>query len=350
MEKNTENQTIESEIKTNEEKKPIFSRIQFWQGLSVLFILLFIISLFVGFRGSDNTSITGATVISKDAAKEKVQDYIDTVLRGRATATIDEIKEENGLYKMKVNLAGQIIDSYATKDGKLFFPNVIDLDNLPEINQPTQEPETEEVPKTEKPEVELFVMSHCPFGLQMEKAILPVMKLLGDKANIETKFVDYIMHGKEEIDDNTIQYCIQKEQKEKYIEYLECFLKEGKSKECLTEVGIDTDQLDTCIEETDKEFKITQDYEDKESWSNGRFPKYEVHAELNDKYGIRGSPTLVINGVTVRTQRSPEAVKEAICNAFEEPPEECEEELDTKATSPGFGFSENPKGSSGECS
>ena len=36
-------------------------------------------------------------------------------------------------------------------------------------------------PKKEKPEVELFVMSHCPFGTQIEKGMLPVARLLGDK-------------------------------------------------------------------------------------------------------------------------------------------------------------------------
>ena len=78
--------------------------------------------------------------------------------------------------------------------------------------------------KSDKPNVELFVMSHCPFGTQAEKGIIPVVNLLKNKINFSVKFVDYSMHGKSEIDENTLQYCIQKEESKKYIPYLTCFL------------------------------------------------------------------------------------------------------------------------------
>jgi len=32
------------------------------------------------------------------------------------------------------------------------------------------------------------------------------------------------MHDKKEIDENTVQHCIQQEQPDKYSDYLECFL------------------------------------------------------------------------------------------------------------------------------
>jgi len=60
------------------------------------------------------------------------------------------------------------------------------------------------------PRVELFVMSHCPYGLQVEKAILPAVKLLGDRIKFNVRFCNYAMHGKAEIDEELLQYCIQK--------------------------------------------------------------------------------------------------------------------------------------------
>lgn len=62
--------------------------------------------------------------------------------------------------------------------------------------------------KSDKPTVELFVMSYCPYGTQMEKALIPAKELLGDKANISIKFVAYTMHGAKETQENTRQYCI----------------------------------------------------------------------------------------------------------------------------------------------
>jgi hypothetical protein len=69
-------------------------------------------------------------------------------------------------------------------------------------------------------------MSYCPFGTQAEKGILPVVNLLKDKIDFKVKFVNYAMHGKKEIDENNLQYCIQKEEPNKYNSYLTCFLKE----------------------------------------------------------------------------------------------------------------------------
>jgi hypothetical protein len=52
------------------------------------------------------------------------------------------------------------------------------------------------------------------------------MSKLGEVADVNVKFVQYIMHGQKEADENVVQYCIQKEQKDKYIDYLNCFLAE----------------------------------------------------------------------------------------------------------------------------
>jgi glutaredoxin len=45
--------------------------------------------------------------------------------------------------------------------------------------------------------------------------------------------------------------------------------------------------------------------------------------QVGNKYGVRGSPTLIINGQRYSGARSSEAFKQAICSAFIEAPEEC---------------------------
>lgn len=193
------------------------------------------------------------------------------------------------------------------------------------------------VPKSDRPKVELFVMSYCPYGLQMEKAYLPAWDLLKNKADIDLKFVSYAMHGKKEIDENTRQYCIQKNYQEKYISYLNCFTGEDNFGKCLSAVGLSDNKLASCVSAADKQFNISGNFDDQSKWLSGRYPIYAVNGDLNDKYSVQGSPTLVINGVQAEAGRTPEAVKQAICNAFNNPPAECKKQLANTPFQPGFG-------------
>lgn len=198
--------------------------------------------------------------------------------------------------------------------------------------------------KKETPEVDVFVMSHCPFGTQIEKGLLPVWDLIGDKIDLNIRFVDYAMHGQKEIDEQLRQYCMQKKDMDSYRKYLECFLKEGKDDDsCLKEIKISKSEIEKCVKEADEKYGISKDYKDKSKWK-GRFPPFGIHSDLNKKYGVRGSPTVVINEVVAKTGRSPKALLDAICKAFKEPPEECKQKLDEANPSPGFGFK---KGSAG---
>ena len=194
------------------------------------------------------------------------------------------------------------------------------------------------ITKADKPQVELFIMTYCPYGLQMQKAYLPVMKLLSKKASFDVKWVNYIMHDKKEIDENNVQYCIQKEQKDKYLAYAECFTVKGDTKTCLTSAKINQNKLKTCIASADKAFDITKEYNTKANWLSGRYPVYKVHNSENQKYGVQGSPTLVINGSKVDgISRNPEAVKQAVCASFKTQPAECKTTLSSSAATAGFG-------------
>ncbi len=201
------------------------------------------------------------------------------------------------------------------------------------------------VPKSDKPKVELFVMSYCPFGLQMEKAYVPAWNLLKNVADIDVKFVSYAMHGKKEIDENTRQYCIQSEQPQVYQKYLSCFFGAGANngaeanyKGCLASAGVNQSKLSSCVSKTDSQYRITAQFNDQSTWLSGQYPVFPIHEDLNQKYGVQGSPTLVINGVQADVARTPEAVKQAICNAFNNPPAECNQTLPNTGYQAGFGL------------
>jgi len=197
--------------------------------------------------------------------------------------------------------------------------------------------------KRDKPVVEAFVMSHCPFGTQIEKGLLPVANLLKGKADISVKFCDYAMHGEKEVKEQLNQVCIQEQSKDKYMAYLDCFLEAEKSDECMAKAKVDKKKLETCVASTDKKFNVIKNIEDKSTYK-GRFPSFDVFKDLTDKYEVKGSPTLVINGVTAQAGRSPQQILDAVCLGFKNKPKECETKLSDETPSAGFGKGSQPAG------
>jgi hypothetical protein len=163
---------------------------------------------------------------------------------------------------------------------------------------------------------------------------------LKDKIDFELKFVYYAMHPTAgEVEEQLNQYCIQEEQNDKFIDYLTCFLDKGDGESCIDSTGVDKKKLGTCVELADKEFAISENLNDQSKWLSGRFPKFNTHLEENEKYGVGGSPTLIINGVEASSGRDSASLLATICSAFSEAPEECSTQLSSAQPSPGFGFS-----------
>ena len=82
---------------------------------------------------------------------------------------------------------------------------------------------------------------------------------------------------------------------------------------------------------------MTQLFGDKATWLSGYYSLYNVQKDLNVKYKVQGSPTLVINGAQVTVDRTPEAVKSAICATFTNKPAECATVLSNQGFQAGFG-------------
>jgi protein-disulfide isomerase len=315
----------------------------------MFFIVGFLLSWMVSPAMTGQVIGSGVTMSSDEIGQYTI-DYInENLLREGFQANLLGVSESNGMHEVEVDViqdgqdAGQQVKFYVSGNGELlFFNEPVDMTEPIEVPDettppPEQTPPDAGVPKSDRPVADVFIMSYCPFGLQMQKAVIPVMELLGDKADINIRFVHYIMHDKKEIDENTNQYCIQKNEPEKLVDYLKCFVPSDDHEGCAVEAGIDQAMLDECVADTDQEFDITGLYEDKSTWSNGRFPPYMVDAVDAEAYGVRGSPTFVLNGQTVSVNRSPEAVKQAICDAFNEAPEECSTALSATAEAPGIG-------------
>jgi hypothetical protein len=320
-----DNKSIKKCCQKMDKKKIIF--------ISISAIVLILLGTLIS-KLSPNPNALGI-----EEAKIKAEIFINENLMMPGTkANITEIIKEYGLYKIMVDVgSGEIIESYISQDGKLFFPQSINIQEYEDLygTPPTS---TEVSNKQDRPYIELFVMSHCPYGIQMEKALLPVISLLDNYLDFELKFNSYIMHEKEEIDEQLNQYCIQKENPEKLIDYLNCFNKTSESDSCLTETGINKAQISTCAGNTDQEYKITESYNDKSTWLMETYPIFTIYQEDNDRYGVEGSPTLIINEELVDTTRDSQSLLNLVCSSFVNQPEECQTELSNVA--PGYGFGE----------
>ena len=290
---------------------------------------------------------TEPTKLSDAVLKSKFETYInENLLASGYTAVVTKIEpydDHVSLAMIDIKQGTSVLQStqgYIANDGtSIFLGEAFRLNeslNRTSTDNST-EPETPQVTQTARPEAQAFVMSFCPYGLQFLKAYVPVMELLGDKADLEVGFVDYAMHGQKELEGNSYIYCVQKEEKPKLTSYLRCFVEAGNYTSCVATAGIDEAKISTCVAQLDSQYNITGLYNDHSTWAGGNFPQYPVQSALNAQYGVQGSPTFVLNGEQVSVARSAEAIKQAICASFTDPPEECNTELRTTAESPGLG-------------
>jgi len=313
----SEEETKET-IKETQQTQQIKSKKNPWIISTIILGIVVLVLLFFVLKGT----ITGS-VISEEKAGKAVVDWANSQTGGGVE--LIKVEEEYGLYKVIVSYKSQSIPLYVTKDGKTLVQGVLSLDS--ESNEKSQsQNENPQAPKSDKPKVELFVMSYCPYGTQAEKGIIPVFELLKDKIDSSIRFVHYVMHGDKETQENFRQICIREEQSDKFLNYLKCFLEDANYSKCLTEAGINTVSLEDCIENR------VEDY-------------YKVDSDLSQGYGVRGSPTLVINGQIISSGRSSSAFLDTICSGFNDTPEECSEELSSNTPSPGFGYKYSTSGS-----
>ena len=283
--------------------------------------ILVIVLVFVIFM---KAGVTGNVVsVSGEEAGDNLIEFINS--QGQGTAEFVSAEKEGSLYKIIVNYNGADVPTYVSLDGKYFLPSAVPLtgDAIASAGQ-DQQPAAD-VPKSDKPKVELFVMSYCPYGTQMEKGILPVVSLLKDKIDFKLEFTHFTLHGEKEDTENFRQICIREEQSSKFLPYIQCTLNStdpynpADVNQCMKSLGIDSAKVDSCISTKAKDY-------------------YVIDSDLSQGYGVQGSPTLVINGVQADSGRSSAAILSTICGAFNNAPAECSQSLPTESPSAGFGY------------
>ncbi len=291
------------------------------------FVLVVIVVIMAGF--SLTGYATGGKSVSSEDAGKLAKAYIEkNLLPPGSVIIINNVTESNGVYLLSTDYMGRAIPVYMTKDSKYIFLSAVD------ITKPVAETTAEEIPKTDKPTVELFVMSFCPYGLEAENIMKPVADLLGSKADFKVRFIVNVngdtmssvdsLHGANEALEDAHQLCIMKNQPGKYWDYLMEVNKNCPSvyrtgldacwKAAANKTGVDIANVESCVNSTAVQL-LTEE---------------EQAAGI---YGVSGSPTLIINGVQYSGGRTSEEYKSAICDAFTTAPAECSTALGSASTS-----------------
>ena len=281
------------------------------------------------------TSKTSRPVSLAKAAQEAVDYFNNNLLKGRnlkATVTSKEKDPESGLYKIHLDIQGHKIAVYVSPNGNFLFPQGMNL-----------HPKMAAIPKTNKPNVDLFVMAFCPFGNQAEDNIIPVAKLLGNKINFRLHYIVsksgsawQSLHGDQELHEDVREICVENNQPDKLLAFVkgindncspknadQCWIKVAKK------IGLNEKEVENCQKtQTDnllnKETKLT----DKE------YPiDNPTHYQGKEKSTITGSPTLIINGIIYSGGRTSQDYLKAICSAFQNPPAECNTKIGSKPNS-----------------
>lgn len=298
-----------------------------------IIIILAVLLIAEGFYSLSKFKVPDA--VSLEEATQKTMNYINNnLVQDPIKATLVESNDESGIYSVKIKIEDQEYTTYVTKDAKFLFLQGIEMPEKVLAKDSG-------IPKQDTPYAQLFVMSYCPYGNQAEEMMMDVVNLLGNKAKIELHYVIYSnyqgggsnycldeeskycsMHGIQELNQNIRELCVQKYQKDK----LWGFIKN-------VNTACNYQNVDSCWEAVARSAGVDVDEVKKCEKEEGLI-LVEQELQLNKKYGISGSPQLVINDMEYDGGRSAEAYKTAICDGFNNPPEECSQVLGGGAAAP----------------
>ncbi len=288
-------------------------------------------------QASTVSAVPAVSAAGITTLKANVESYINKNFlapQGLSAKIIDSNDLGNGLYALnfEVYQNGTKADSgviYANNNN-LIIGQVFDL------SKPIEAPKTPAATastapvKSDKPVVDLYVMSFCPFGNQSEDTMLPAYNALKSKIDFKVHYIVNVngdtvqsLHGLKEVLGNEREACVLKgygmDAWFKYATYVNtncggdgsCWLDAAKA------AGADSAKVGACV-------------------TSDGLALMKVSAAESTAAGAEGSPTLIINGVKSNAAYqygNSEAYKTAICSAFNTAPSECSIQLSAQ-TSP----------------
>ena len=151
------------------------------------------------------------------------------------------------------------------------------------------------VSRMRKPIVELFVMSYCPYGVQTEEQLIPIVKKFSSKIDFKLQFIAeekeapstqditpfVSLHGYPEVAENIRQLLIAQEYPDQYLDYILCRGKKlDKSwEDCAQKLGIDVRKIQALFDTPEVSEQL-----------------FRENIKRAAALGIKASPTILIDG------------------------------------------------------
>jgi glutaredoxin len=303
-------------------------------GIGIIIVILAIIAILM----ATSSGSTGGSVAAVPMAEcgRTVIDYANAnLVQANTTATLGGVTEKNGVYNIAVTYQGREITLYATKDCSFLFSGITDLKAAP-ATETTPVPTTVAAPvKSASPTVELFVMSFCPYGVQAETAMKPVVDLLGSKADFNVRYIATVqgttadsvksLHGLAEAKEDLRQLCVAKYYPQQLWTYIE-----GINAQCYP-TWQNATQLAACQQNVTATLSMDNQKIETCAASSEGLDLLRADGVITAKESVSGSPTLIINGQRYNGQRTAEAYKQFICDRFTTAPAECATNLSSTA-------------------
>ncbi len=158
---------------------------------------------------------------------------------------------------------------------------------------------------------DLYVMSQCPYGTQVEDSLAPVLKTLGNNVDLSLNYIANdngdgsftSLHGNNEVLGDIVQLCAQKYNPDKYMDMIICQNKDASSipgnwESCATDNGLDVDKIKSCYKGDEGKQLLSASIKESED------------------IGATGSPTIYINNNSYSGARGQNDFMRAICNAY----------------------------------
>lgn len=316
-----------AQLKDNSVEQPKFN----WIVVAIVLCLAGILLIIRSFKGK-----------TEEFKTKQIPEAIKKVLNSPSTKfEITSVVEKSGVYEFVLKLNNQDYTSYITKDAKILFTSGVELDKQAKKDATGASTEQKkltcnDLQKADKANLTAFVVSNCPFGLQMQRVFknaLAENSVLSQ--SLDVKYIGAIengkitsMHGDEEAQENLKQICIREEQKDLYWPYVSCYMQAGKTEECLATVNVDKTQLDACT--TDAKRGLAYAKKD---------------FDVATKFNVSGSPTLVLNGKQIVSEfdfggRTPNSIQTIVCCGSTNKDGSCSTEISTKDMASSFALTD----------
>ena len=143
-------------------------------GSLAVIIALFVFMIRGDFASRDNN------IVSPEVASSQAISFIEeNYTRGAVPIELIETVKESGIYKITLNIGGDQIDVFTTLDGKMFFPEGVDMENRVVFERAIggfTKTDEEVCLENGKPIVYYFGRSECPFCIWQQPVITSAME------------------------------------------------------------------------------------------------------------------------------------------------------------------------------